>query len=61
VRQVPDGDAAVFHGQAAGALQHLERAVADSLRELTRLRVKVVFVPALPNDGKVISDERKHD
>jgi phenylacetate-CoA ligase len=38
-------------------------AVADSLRELTKLRGAVEFVApgALPNDGKVISDERKLD
>ncbi len=36
-------------------------AIADSLRELTKLRGDVVFVPNLPNDGKVISDERKFD
>ncbi len=35
--------------------------IADSLREMTKLRGEVVFVPALPNDGKVISDERKYD
>lgn len=36
-------------------------AVADSLRELTKLRGEVKFVDSLPNDGKVISDERKFD
>jgi len=36
----------------------LAAAVADSLRELTKLRGEVVFVASLPNDGKVISDER---
>jgi phenylacetate-CoA ligase len=36
-------------------------AVADSLRELTKLRGEVKFVASLPNDGKVISDERKYD
>lgn len=36
-------------------------AVADSLRELTKLRGTVEFVDHLPNDGKVISDERKYD
>ena len=35
--------------------------IADSLRELTKLRGAVVFVDSLPNDGKVISDERKYD
>jgi phenylacetate-CoA ligase len=36
-------------------------AIADSLRELTKLRGEVKFVASLPNDGKVISDERKFD
>jgi len=36
-------------------------AVADSLRDLTKLRGEVKFVAGLPNDGKVISDERKYD
>jgi phenylacetate-CoA ligase len=35
--------------------------VAESLRELTKLRGEVRFVDTLPNDGKVISDERKYD
>jgi phenylacetate-CoA ligase len=38
--------------------------VADSLRELTKLRGAVEFLApgtTLPNDGKVISDERKYD
>ena len=36
-------------------------AVAESLRELTKLRGEVKFLDTLPNDGKVISDERKYD
>jgi phenylacetate-CoA ligase len=41
----------------------LVQAVTDSLRDLTKLRGEVALVPAgsLPNDGKVISDERKYD
>lgn len=39
----------------------LAGAVAESLRELTKLRGEVVFVASLPNDGKVIADERKFD
>lgn len=35
--------------------------IADSLRDLTKLRGEVKFVDKLPNDGKVISDERKFD
>ena len=36
-------------------------AIAESLRDLTKLRGDVKFVTSLPNDGKVISDERKYD
>lgn len=36
-------------------------AIADALRELTKLRGEVKFVDRLPNDGKVISDERNYD
>jgi phenylacetate-CoA ligase len=38
-------------------------AVIDSIRDVTRLRGEVEFVTrgALPNDGKVIEDLRKHD
>lgn len=39
----------------------LTAAIADSLRDLTKLRGAVVFADSLPNDGKVISDERKYD
>jgi phenylacetate-CoA ligase len=36
----------------------LGQAVAESLRELTKLRGEVVFVESLPRDGKVIDDMR---
>jgi len=41
----------------------LSAAVADSLRELTKLRGEVCFVVpgSLPNDGKVIEDARNYD
>ncbi len=41
----------------------LAAAVAASIREITKLRGEVEFVPAgsLPNDGKVIEDLRKFD
>jgi phenylacetate-CoA ligase len=40
-----------------------EESIASSLRELTKLRgdVRIVTPGSLPNDGKVISDERKLD
>ena len=39
------------------------KAVSESLRDVTKLRGELEFVGAggLPNDGKVISDERKYD
>jgi phenylacetate-CoA ligase len=41
----------------------LEPALIASIREVTKLRGDVEFVPAgsLPNDGKVIDDTRKYD
>jgi phenylacetate-CoA ligase len=41
----------------------LSQAIADSLREVCKLRGEVEFVDAgsLPNDGKVIEDLRKYD
>ncbi len=41
----------------------LEPALIASIREVTKLRGEVEFVPAgsLPNDGKVIDDTRKYD
>ena len=41
----------------------LAKAIADSIRDVTKLRGEVELVAAgsLPNDGKVISDERKYD
>ncbi len=41
----------------------LERAIAETIRDITKLRGEVCFVSAgsLPNDGKVIDDLRKFD
>lgn len=41
----------------------LRAVLAQSVREITSLRAEVLFVDAgaLPNDGKVIADERKYD
>jgi phenylacetate-CoA ligase len=48
---------------ASGAMDTLAHAVLESMREVTKLRGEVEFVAAgsLPNDGKVIADERKYD
>jgi len=59
----PDStDAMTLHCEAT-AQDGLAAAVADSLRDLTKLRgdVRLVTPGSLPNDGKVISDERKYD
>lgn len=60
----PDSmDAMTLHCETADGSGNaaLAAAIADSLRELTKLRGDVSFVSSLPNDGKVISDERKYD
>ncbi|MCF8178368.1 MAG: AMP-binding protein [Sulfuritalea sp.] len=43
--------------------ESLERAIADSIRDVTKLRaeVRLVDVGSLANDGKVIEDRRKYD
>ncbi|MBS0543208.1 MAG: AMP-binding protein [Proteobacteria bacterium] len=48
---------------AGGGSEALAEAVAASIRELTKLRGEVAFLPAgsLANDGKVIDDLRKYD
>jgi phenylacetate-CoA ligase len=52
-------------GSALGAAEQdgLRTALIQSLREITGLRAELVFVAAgaLPNDGKVIADERNYD
>ncbi|MBM3391359.1 MAG: phenylacetate--CoA ligase [Betaproteobacteria bacterium] len=47
----------------AVATETLARAIADSVRDVTKLRGEVAFAGAgeLPNDGKVIDDARKYD
>ncbi len=59
----PDSNDRMVLRCEAAAGEDLGRAVAESLRDLTKLRGEVEFVAAgsLPNDGKVISDERKYD
>ncbi|MEW6163970.1 MAG: AMP-binding protein [Pseudomonadota bacterium] len=59
----PDSsDAMTLHCEAVES-DGLAAAIADSLRDLTKLRgeVRLVAPGSLPNDGKVISDERKYD
>ncbi|SFA76406.1 phenylacetate-CoA ligase [Collimonas sp. OK607] len=48
---------------AAATATHAAEQIADSLRELTKLRGEILFVApgSLPNDGKVIEDARKYE
>ncbi|HEX8961860.1 MAG TPA: AMP-binding protein [Rhodocyclaceae bacterium] len=60
----PDAvDAMTLQCETDSAADGLERAVADSLRDVTKLRggVALVAVGSLPNDGKVIEDARKYE
>ncbi len=56
-------DVMTLHCDATRDDEALARAVADSMREVMRLRGEVRFVAAgaLPQDGKVIEDARRYD
>jgi phenylacetate-CoA ligase len=56
-------DAMTLHVEPANAALPDVAAVAHSLREITKLGGEVVVADkgSLPNDGKVISDERDYD
>lgn len=59
----PDGnDVMTLHCEAATS-DTLKAAIADSIRDVTKLRGEVAFATpgSLANDGKVIADERKYD
>ena len=62
VTQVEGADAMTLHCEA-NASDALKAAIADSIRDVTKLRGEVAFATAgsLPNDGKVIADDRKYD
>ncbi len=62
VSNVDGNDVMTLHCEAV-ADDALARAVADSIRDVTKLRGEVNFVPpgSLANDGKVIEDVRKYD
>jgi phenylacetate-CoA ligase len=60
----PDStDQMTLNCEVAAPAADLEKAIADSVRDITKLRaeVKVVAVGSLANDGKVIEDARKYD
>lgn len=54
-------DRMTLEGEAAGNVEGLAERVAQTIRDVTKLRGEVVFVApgALPNDGKVIDDRRR--
>jgi phenylacetate-CoA ligase len=56
-------DAMTLRCEAAAAPEGLAARVAETVREVTKLRGEVELVPpgSLPNDGKVIEDARKYD
>ncbi|HZR70209.1 MAG TPA: AMP-binding protein, partial [Burkholderiales bacterium] len=56
-------DRMTLHCEVRAPREGLERAIAESLREVTRLRGEVALrAPGeLPNDGKVIEDAKKYD
>jgi phenylacetate-CoA ligase len=49
--------------EVAGSPEGLANRIADSVRDVTKLRGDIVLVEpgSLPNDGKVIEDARKYD
>jgi phenylacetate-CoA ligase len=62
VTNADGNDAMTLHCEAT-ASDSLKSAIADSIRDVTKLRGEVAFATpgSLPNDGKVISDDRKYD
>jgi phenylacetate-CoA ligase len=62
VTRAGDQDAMELRAEYAGADEALRERVAATLAEVTRLKGAVAFVApgALPNDGKVIADERSY-
>jgi phenylacetate-CoA ligase len=60
----PDSiDQMTLNCEVAAPVEALEKAIADTVRDITKLRaeVKLVAAGSLANDGKVIEDARKYD
>ncbi len=60
----PDStDQMTLHCEVGTTDGNLATAIADSVRDITKLRaeIRLVAVGSLPNDGKVIEDSRKYD
>jgi phenylacetate-coenzyme A ligase PaaK-like adenylate-forming protein len=60
VRRVGEQDEMILYAETGGAPTDLTKSVAATLQAVTKLRGAVQFVApdSLPNDGKVIADER---
>jgi phenylacetate-CoA ligase len=61
VTRVGDGDAMTLMVKEIAGNKVDLAAVAGSLRDITKLKGEVVLADDLPNDGKVISDERDYE
>jgi phenylacetate-CoA ligase len=62
VTNADGNDLMTLHCEAAAG-DGLKAAIADSIRDITKLRGEVAFAApgSLPNDGKVIADDRKYE
>ena len=60
VRREGEQDAMTLHAETASPNEALAKRVAATLQALTKLRGEVALVApgSLPNDGKIIADER---
>ncbi|MBO6757946.1 MAG: AMP-binding protein [Roseibium sp.] len=62
VKRSGDTDVMVLSIESSGQADGLAAAVAETLKDVTRLKgdIQIVAPGALPNDGKVIADERDY-
>ena len=63
IEWIAESDQMTLHCEVAGASAELEQAIANSVRELCKIRgaVKLVAAGSLANDGLVIADQRQYD
>ncbi|HRL21244.1 phenylacetate--CoA ligase family protein [Alcaligenes sp. SDU_A2] len=63
VRGATGQDQMVFQAEIVSGLPGLEQAVAETIRDVTKLRAQVELLApdTLPRDGKVIEDQRSYD
>jgi phenylacetate-CoA ligase len=63
IGRVDDADIMTLHCETAAPTEGLAAAVAESIREVCKLRggVELVAPGTLPNDGRVIDDVRQYD